>query len=585
MWKFSIFLLCFFTVLVNGQDNLKKVNTKSGPVEGRLEKTIFFQKSFYSYKGIPYAQPPVGELRFKAPKSVKKWNKTLEAYEYGSMCPQTGRLKSSVCEDCLFLNVFQPIVKGNKKLPVAVMIPGGFFIGGHGGDDYYGPDFFMENEIVLVTMNIRLGALGFMSLGLPEYSGNMAMKDQQLALEWIYNNIAAFGGDKEKITMGGVSSASIIGSLNLINKKSSKYFKQFLGMSGSPIYGDAYQTGDHSCLMKHFYKQQKGTTVDPTDEQLIKFLQEVEVSKIVKFSYDTISNGQTTPWSPIVEYPNAKNPFLQQDPMTQLQQTTITKPSYYTVTKYEHSFFVKHSNYSEPAEVNAFLDQFYFRLPIFGYRTINSKKPAYLQSVFDEVRDFYFANATDETDRLRQRIILDSDLYATHPIEKWLEKHVARSQSHTFYHRFSYDTILNRYVIAGASHADEQCFLFRCKGKTELQKRVFANKDSDEQCSAAFKAMMNIQKLISNFIKFGSPVHDGQPTKAFAPVKRSNKPYQFNFIDLTNEGFIAGKGPNAKRMVFLDKFYKKVEDLVKRNGDTPNKSPIQQQCDDLSAST
>lgn len=92
-----------------------------------------------------------------------------------------------------------------KKLPVLFYFHGGFFSSGSGDDKGFGPDFMIEREIILVTINYRLGMLGFLNLGTPEYSGNMGLKDQQMALKWIYENIEAFGGDKNKITIGGSS--------------------------------------------------------------------------------------------------------------------------------------------------------------------------------------------------------------------------------------------------------------------------------------------------------------------------------------------------------------------------------------------
>lgn len=105
--------------------------------------------------------------------------------------------------------------KESKKLPVLFYIQGGYFAIAGADDMLAGPDFFLEHEVIVVTSNYRLGLLGFMSLGTPEYSGNMGLKDQQLAMKWVYENIEAFGGDNQKITLGGISA----GILHDSNKK------------------------------------------------------------------------------------------------------------------------------------------------------------------------------------------------------------------------------------------------------------------------------------------------------------------------------------------------------------------------------
>lgn len=115
-------------------------------------------------------------------------------------------------EDCLYLNVHTPNQDtcGTNSLPVIAWIYGGGFINGFSNDLLYGPDFLIEKCVIFVSMNYRLGAMGFLSLALPEYSGNLGLKDQQLALKWIYENIDAFGGNNKNITILGESAGDII---------------------------------------------------------------------------------------------------------------------------------------------------------------------------------------------------------------------------------------------------------------------------------------------------------------------------------------------------------------------------------------
>lgn len=160
-----------------------------------------------AFMGIPYAKPPVGDLRFAPPEPADAWEGTLEASEFGQDCPQSGSafngFVDSLNEDCLYLNVYTPSEGENH--PVMVWIHGGAFVTGSGGAAYE-PQRLVEQGVVVVTLNYRLGALGFVPVaGLPEGNGHFGLMDQQLALQWVQDNIGQFGGDAGNVTIFGES--------------------------------------------------------------------------------------------------------------------------------------------------------------------------------------------------------------------------------------------------------------------------------------------------------------------------------------------------------------------------------------------
>ncbi|XP_031627274.1 esterase B1-like [Contarinia nasturtii] len=586
MLRLITFVL-FVTAFVNSQDLSEPVVTKSGPINGLLQRTIWYQKPFYSFRGIPYAKPPVGELRFKAPVPVEPWSEPLNAFDYGNMCSQRLRQSPPCSEDCLFLNVFVPSVNHTEKLPVLFFIHGGRFTGGSGDDSRYGPDFQIEREIILVTANYRTGILGFMSLGTPDYSGNMGLKDQQLAMKWIYENIEAFGGDKNRITIGGMSSGSQSVGLHQINKKSSKYYNQILSISGTPNSIGDYQKGDHQCLMEIFYN--KFHPGRPNLPKLIKFLKKVDVNEITKFTAETVDE-HLLPWAPIVEKSNAKQQFIFNEPLFALQKyKKIKKPAYFTITKYEQMMKDEEANYSDSNVVNAYLKDFNIDFPVFGYNNIIAKKPKYLKNLLQRIRDFYFGDYTESSPHQRSlhRIILDSDLYWTYFIEKWIEHHVAISKADTFYHQFSVQTMINIYNTnyGGAGHGDEQCYLFRCRRYNSIYPQFKEYNGRDPECTKIFTAINNLQTLFSNFIKYGNPSHNKDPIEEFKPVQPKGKPNQFNFIDVTNTDYVPGVAPSGNRTQFLDSVVEEMMKLVREHNDTPTKTPIQYQCDAMKGAT
>jgi para-nitrobenzyl esterase len=197
-----------------------KAKTASGVVVGDLADGIA------SYKGIPFAAAPVGDLRWKAPQPVPVWTGERAATEYGPSCMQNSRLgaEAKISEDCLFLNVFSP--KDAKNAPVMVWIHGGSNLNGS-GSVYNGPAF-AKDGIVTVTINYRMGAFGFFAH--PEITkaasktdplANYGLMDQTAALQWVQKNIAAFGGDPAKVTVFG-ESAGAINIYALLGLKSSK---------------------------------------------------------------------------------------------------------------------------------------------------------------------------------------------------------------------------------------------------------------------------------------------------------------------------------------------------------------------------
>lgn len=199
------------------------------------------KNTFAAFRGIRYAQPPVKELRFKRPQPVNdQGNQTIDVSEnHHVICPQvtmTSNGKVIGQEDCLFLNIYVPesAFKEAKKLPVMTFIHGGAFVEGDGTYDTYGPQYFMNHDVIVATMNYRLGTLGFLYLGTEEVSGNAGLRDQSLALQWINSNVESFHGNKSSITIFGESAGSVSVGHQVISPLSRGLFQRAIMQSGSP---------------------------------------------------------------------------------------------------------------------------------------------------------------------------------------------------------------------------------------------------------------------------------------------------------------------------------------------------------------
>lgn len=179
------------------------VATDGGQLSGTEERTNSTDIRFFAWRGIPYAQPPVGNLRFSDPVPHGGWTGVRDASQHGNRCPSS----SGGEEDCLFLNVYSTNIIGRR--PVMVWIHGGAFNGGSGNSVSFPPDLYMAEDIVMVTFNYRLGILGFLSTEDSAAPGNYAMKDMVLALRWVQNNILNFGGDPDNVTIFGESAGGV----------------------------------------------------------------------------------------------------------------------------------------------------------------------------------------------------------------------------------------------------------------------------------------------------------------------------------------------------------------------------------------
>ncbi|XP_049938848.1 esterase B1-like [Schistocerca serialis cubense] len=182
--------------LLQGEDVFVTVETGAlrGVVATSLNGTLYNR-----FVGIPFATPPLGDLRFRAPQPAANWSGTRDALTYGSECPQEG----VGSEDCLYVNVYVPLVNDSSPLAVMVNIYGGAYT--VGSSTNRAPDYFMDKRVLLVTFNYRVGSIGFLSLQNDDIPGNAGLKDQVFALQWVQRNIAAFGGDPDKVTIFGES--------------------------------------------------------------------------------------------------------------------------------------------------------------------------------------------------------------------------------------------------------------------------------------------------------------------------------------------------------------------------------------------
>ncbi|XP_035694718.1 carboxylesterase 1C-like isoform X1 [Branchiostoma floridae] len=228
-----------------GQDAGPVVSTVSGKVNGMITHTTDLpDKPIYTFLGIPYAAPPVGDLRYRPPEPAPPWEGVREAVEYGPYCPQNltmlSQLEAPIAfgedmtmnEDCLTANVYTPTVDPDASLPVLLWIHGGGLMCFYGSPPGW-EAIAAYQDVVVVSFNYRLGVLGFLSTGDENMPGNYGFLDQVRAMEWVKENIQNFGGDPERVTIFGESAGAISVSYQLLSPLSKGLFQRAISQSGT----------------------------------------------------------------------------------------------------------------------------------------------------------------------------------------------------------------------------------------------------------------------------------------------------------------------------------------------------------------
>ncbi|XP_064595937.1 cholinesterase 2-like [Liolophura sinensis] len=292
----------FISMTLTQEDTLRPViRTSKGEVQGSRTFITNQQIPVDRFLGIPYAQPPVGQGRFRRPLEAQPWTNIRDATQYSSACFQTFKYTGfrgddmwiptvPVSEDCLYLNIWVPrnIQRPMRKLTTLVWVYGGGFISGSSDLQVYDGSFMAAtHNAIIVSMNYRVGPFGFLNLGVPEASGNVGLMDQSLALKWTYQNIEAFGGDRNKITLFGESAGSASVSYHLLAQPSWDYFSNAIMMSSTALCDWAFQKPRESVKYSDMYAKELGCDRDNAQE-VVECLRKKSAHELASF--------QMNPW-------------------------------------------------------------------------------------------------------------------------------------------------------------------------------------------------------------------------------------------------------------------------------------------------
>ncbi|MBN1925196.1 MAG: carboxylesterase family protein [Prolixibacteraceae bacterium] len=485
------------------------VRVTGGMINGYIEDSLVI------YKGIPYAAPPVGELRWKPPQPVNPWDGVLEADEFALPCPQfspflPGLLKIKSSEDCLYLNVWTPAQESDEKLPVMVWIYGGGFALGSTSTPLYNGAALARMGVVVVSIAYRVGPLGF--LAHPELSaesasgmsGNYGLLDQIAGLKWLQENIAAFGGDPDKVTIFGESAGAISVSILCASPLCKGLFRGAICQSGGN-FGPVVNEQALGTIQKLETAEQEG--VDFAKRMGAANIQELRTVEPRKWMYDPAAKMGTF-W-PVVD-----GHVIIGD------QYKLYKSGNYNDVKVligsnsdEGSLFVK------PVSVKKYGEKL---TEIFGPYS-------------GRAMELYPAETRSQT-RNAQADIFREMVFAW-PTWAWANLQTQTGESQVFLYYFNYPQKIFSFMPGkpdGAGHGSEIKFVFR-------NLKPMAT-ETDKQLSEIMSAYW------VNFAKTGNPNGYGLPEW---PVYEPGK----STVQYLNKMVETGPVPNSEQIIFMEEFF------------------------------
>ncbi|XP_065344086.1 esterase FE4-like [Cloeon dipterum] len=550
----AVLLVIFLSVGACWAAQGPKVTIGQGALIGKT-MTSRSGRVFSAFQGIPYAAPPVGDLRFQSPRAPVKWEGERVAQKEGSDCLQGHFIHPIYAgsEDCLFINVYTPITGEKAQLPVMFWVHGGGFMSGSGSTEMYGPEFLLDHNVVLVTANYRLGMLGFLNLGTPEFPGNYGLKDQAAALKWVKENIAAFGGNPNSVTIFGESAGSASAHYLLISPLTKGLFHRAILQSGTAF--NPWASVIEAKRIGWDSVRKLGCNDDDFDE-VADCLRNLDASKLVdEGAAMKERERRVLEFAPAVEPKGTVDPFLPANPR-ELEIPDV--PIITGLTTHEgliHPFFLQSSEPNLDKDYSENRD--YFILEDLGLKKYSNE----WEKTWKKVETYY--KSLEETE-LEQYLQLASDVDFNVGVDQLLRKAVvSKRKSPVFYYEFTHDgslALAKKYLEFDAPegttcHADELGYQFSSE--------LFNWKEAPARDQRMIEI---ISTLWTNFATTGNPTPDDSFGAIWLPVeKTSSNPDDIitRHLDLGEDLEMINESLNGERMLFWSQIYRESNKIRK----------------------
>ncbi|XP_060524379.1 cocaine esterase-like [Cylas formicarius] len=456
-------VLIFYSLSLLGLSEAALVTTQHGQLQG-MRFSAPEDPPVYAYLGIPFAVPPVGELAFQETQILDKWDGILNATKEGKYCIGSTYLneQDTQSEDCLFLNIYSPSENLSANYPVMVYVHGGRYINGNAGPAFFDPSPLVAEGVIVAIFQYRMGPYGFLSTKDLVIPGNAGMKDQVLALRWIKDNIAAFGGDPEQITLFGESAGGSACGLHVVSKKSAGLFRAAMCQSASALTPFSI----HRHPKEYAYQLVNlidGSVSEEThnSSQLVEFLRNQSPAIIVDafLKLSTMLEKEDRFPAPTIEQEH-DGAFLYQNPYELLSTGDFNRVPYVAGYTSEESLFFMNTLDIVTAEAKKLDTEEGYIFPYdFEPRNASDEK-----EIIQYIHDMYLNGSSTFSDNLYEVIRYESDDMFNRGVIKQAE--LQANYVDVYLYQFSYYGNLSRphLDIPGAEgkaqHGDELGYLF-----------------------------------------------------------------------------------------------------------------------------
>ncbi|KYM89950.1 Venom carboxylesterase-6 [Atta colombica] len=473
--KLLIAVLCFdFAVHTNANASAPRVKTPLGGLKGYYKVSQNGRK-YEAYEGIPYALPPIGKLRFKPPRPIPAWIGELSATKFSSACIQYDHIpehppeKVVGAEDCLYLNVYVPVRerKGNKlPLPVLFWIHGGAFQFGSGM--FYSAKYLMDSDVILVTINYRLGPMGFLSTEDEVVPGNMGLKDQSMALRWVSQNIEWFGGDPNKVTLVGLSAGGASVHYHYLSQMSAGLFQGGISFSGTAF--DCWTQAENS---KEKAQKLSALMGCPTtsSRDMIRCLRHrparvmvQATSEFMPFLYNPF-----TPYGPVVEKFGDEASFIDRTPVEIINSGDVQDIPWVTGVTSEEGLYPVAEFISDDESLKQLNDNWDILGPNFLDFNYTIPKEKHVE-IARLIKEHYFGTKSIDQQSVKELIQMTSDRFFVVDGEKAARMQAKVNQNPVWFHYFNYrgeqslsDVFSGTTVNYGVSHGDDSFYVVDTK--------------------------------------------------------------------------------------------------------------------------